>query len=589
MFQLAWVDDTETEFNPAVHLREDEDVFALSIEHLEGNFARLTLDLRNPRRQMLLPENDIWLWLAKDNAPIYFGRLVAVPEDLAAELTRLTFLARPKEYEATKRALANQLKVLPYWDEVWIRDELLDDPDVVLEARPELYCIDRVTHAVTTSNILFGEDGTIEFGPDDFFYDSLRINYSSPPVTTIKVKAEISFEQHAQGTLNISRELIGAFAAAGSQRGMVSSYTGQGLEADWPETGADLKGGWFIANTVLSRADGVWLPSTFRDVSVASLKPVNDEEGSKSEAFFAEEFAVHKARFYLWEFQPTFELGYNVKRQYIERVSFDVHADVQPVFSDGGTIEEFNISSRKVHEPLIEGGTPFLVDLRRNSYIRTDRGRRSLEYLIAVVRAKLLMRARVVNISITIPFDDGLQLSLRKNAIITDGRILTGQAAGKIIRYVLRATGDGKQECILTIGCAVGFGNTVQATAGDSEYADDDYDVDWQYRTAENYEPIAGEITYEDYSNFVINDDGIVFSQLKPSDVILAFDVINGVNTQDMVLSTNYPDIPAAIEALNAVYTEVWLELRPLTIEKPVETEFPITISRLMVPQMVVV
>jgi hypothetical protein len=37
----------------------------------------------------------------------------------------------------------------------------------------------------------------------------------------------------ATRSLDITNELLAAFAAAGSPAGVVSSYTGQGLEADW--------------------------------------------------------------------------------------------------------------------------------------------------------------------------------------------------------------------------------------------------------------------------------------------------------------------------------------------------------------------
>jgi hypothetical protein len=121
-------------------------------------------------------------------------------------------------------------------------DERLDDPDTVLEARSQLWHIDRVTHAVTVSDINVGGDGTL--GVSEHDHTSLSVRFGAPPVRRVRVHAEISWDQIAEGTLDITDELLAASAAAGSPAGVVSSYTGQGLEADWPQQGDDLKGGW---------------------------------------------------------------------------------------------------------------------------------------------------------------------------------------------------------------------------------------------------------------------------------------------------------------------------------------------------------
>ena len=61
-FQFAWVGPAETTFGPE-HAREDEEVFAFTLEHTEGDFATLSIDIRNPRRQYLAEGADLWMWL----------------------------------------------------------------------------------------------------------------------------------------------------------------------------------------------------------------------------------------------------------------------------------------------------------------------------------------------------------------------------------------------------------------------------------------------------------------------------------------------------------------------------------------------
>lgn len=90
-FHFAWVAPTETTFAVA-HQREDEEVFAFRMEHTEGDFPMLSIEIRNPRRQFLGEGADLWMWLAEDGTPLFFGRLVAIPENLhddrPAELCR---------------------------------------------------------------------------------------------------------------------------------------------------------------------------------------------------------------------------------------------------------------------------------------------------------------------------------------------------------------------------------------------------------------------------------------------------------------------------------------------------------------------
>ena len=148
MFYFAWADASETAFGPQHHV-EDEEVFAFKVEHAEGEFASLSVEIRNPRIGLLAPARKTWAWLSWDNGttvvPLFFGRLVGVPSDLHQEVVTLAFTARPADYNAQKLALAETLKVAPYWDPIWIDPDQRDDPDVVLEARSQLWHIDRVT------------------------------------------------------------------------------------------------------------------------------------------------------------------------------------------------------------------------------------------------------------------------------------------------------------------------------------------------------------------------------------------------------------------------------------------------------------
>src|SRR5437764_1126262 len=79
-FYFAWVAPSETVFDPAVHNREDEDVFGFTVEHTEGDFAGLEIEIRNPRVGLLAPARKVHAFLSYDTGteikPLFRGRLI---------------------------------------------------------------------------------------------------------------------------------------------------------------------------------------------------------------------------------------------------------------------------------------------------------------------------------------------------------------------------------------------------------------------------------------------------------------------------------------------------------------------------------
>ena len=113
-------------------------------------------------------------------------------------------------------------------------------------------------------------------------------------------------------------------------------------------------------------------------------------------------------------------------------------------------------------------------DPRRRSYIATERGNQSLEHLIALARAHLMKRARVVEIAFAPKLARMPEITLRKNAFLVEPRV--GEALGKIIGYSIALDGsDGRINCEVRIGCAIGRGGSAVATGGTPTYCSIDY------------------------------------------------------------------------------------------------------------------
>ncbi|TIQ80411.1 MAG: hypothetical protein E5X39_10860 [Mesorhizobium sp.] len=222
--------------------------------------------------------------------------------------------------------------------------------------------------------------------------------------------------------------------------------------------------------------------------------------------------------------------------------------------------------------------------MRNRAYFPTARGRQSLEYLICLARGAILERSRAVSVTFSVPFRDGLDLSCRKNARIADPRLPGGEATGKIIAYTL-SVADGKMLASVTIGCTVGKGNTVSTVPGDPVFADEGYvDEGYQLYEGATFMPVAGEVTYGEFGHIPPDDDGIDFFAMDPAMLVEDITIINPLPTQQAVLNAFKPDLAAAIEALNQVFTEVDGDLKVLKAG-PFITDYPITVSALMVPK----
>lgn len=236
-FYFAWVDQDDTTFDTARHLVVDEDIFEFNIKHEEGQFCTLDLTVKNPRVGLLSAGRKLWAWLSYRKmdgvtiVPLFFGVLTGVPTDMFAELVQLKFNARPHDYIFEKQKVAETLKIRPFYDPVFLDDTHRDDPDAILEGWSALYHIDRLTHEVTISDILEGEDGTITFDQTQGIYESVKMELGEAPLSVVQVQAGVQWTQRCIGFLD-------------GPRVNISSYTGGSFKGDWPKPGTELGGGW---------------------------------------------------------------------------------------------------------------------------------------------------------------------------------------------------------------------------------------------------------------------------------------------------------------------------------------------------------
>jgi hypothetical protein len=632
---FAWVNAEESTFDVAF-AREDEDVFDLKITHGENQFPVASIMIRNPRIGLLSPGRKQYAWISTDSLdtggiePLFFGRIAGQPIAIGDRVIQVAFRARPRTVQEQKEAIAATLRVRPYWDAVWIKPERRLDPETVLESRTALWHYDRLTPTVTVSDIINGEDGIEVFTKDDYFEGSMSVAILEQPLRNIKVFGDVYWPQRATGEVDITDKIVDAFHAGGSSKeGHISTFTGQGLWENWPSQEDTIGGGWFVKSTTLSRSDATIFPNEYVKTSCRYQRepePTATESGeggeaigglrqnewgdegigwTRSEGYYvclpltsqetqgsglANPDQPVLLYFPLWQIKPTMVVGYDAERQRRETVQFTLSGDVQPLYTDAEDEETeiISFSSSEVAEPIDEEGTDNVTpiyDFRRRQYFTTDRGQTSIEYLLAVARARLLARSRAINITFETTFERAANLNCRKNVTIYNDELPSGSATGKIVEYAFGIDESGARGGTVTIACCVGRGNVVEGTDGEPSYNEASYNDD-------NYSALEGERTgimdgaiwYERPSD-PPNDDGVSFFDMTAENSVLSCSLMQGgESAQREILAQSYRLVSDCLETLNNSYSRVSLIMRPLS-GLSFEQVYYVNVSQLMIPK----
>ena len=282
--------------------------------------------------------------------------------------------------------------------------------------------------------------------------------------------------------------------------------------------------------------------------------------------------------------KPTLVAGYTAERQCTERVSLTLFADVQPILTDpedGEALRIDDIRSVNLSEP-IDDDMP-IGDPRRRSYIATERGNQSLEHLIALARAHLMKRARVVEIAFAPKLSRMPEITLRKSAFLAEPRV--GEAVGKIIGYSIALDGsDGRINCEVRIGCTIGRGGVAVATDGLPTYCSVDY-VGFDYQRAVERTILVDAFTDSSVGyqppDATPNDDGIDFlSALTAEDVIESDLVVEHGPEPTPGIIADVDDPAAAVMAF--FETRAKFKLKSMTRE--FSTDYEIAVTDLQVP-----
>ncbi|MFZ1059287.1 MAG: hypothetical protein WAP47_08845 [Candidatus Rokuibacteriota bacterium] len=575
-YYLALVDAEDTTFSEDF-ARHDETVFSFTVSQQEGDFCSLSVVIENPSVALLDDSRPQWAWLSMDEdgeiTPLFHGRIVGVPADLQKDLVTVEFLAKPVDFEDQKRTVAATLREAPFWDYAFIDPQMWDDADATLEARTDVWHINRTTNAVAISSIISGEDGTLDIPADLIPDGEFSLSYNDAPLRKVNLEMRALWTQDVKGSLNITPELLAAFAAAGSPDGYVTTFTGQGLYDDWPMDGDNLSNVYSFGPQKINVADGKALGKQYKNVKVKyDRAPTSTTETVAKRK--------HKVKFRRWGFFIDSIVNYDATIDRTEDILFTVYADVQDMVN--GTEDEqsetITLSSGALGSEVGVGSAVEVPigDSSRDQFWPTPRGLAAIEYGLSHARALLLRRARAAQITVTVPIGTAIQASCRKSATVHHPELPGGAATGKIVGYNFGVDGStGEEGGQITIACLVGKDTDFAAVDGTPDWADADYvGADWQHFT--------GRIAYNE--GIGVNYALPAWTDHQPAVIgVQSVSVLNGETTQSMVLDARFLDIDAACDALNGYCTEVDLHMIPLDTS-PRELRYSDSIVNLSIP-----
>ncbi len=608
-FYFAWVDEG-TAFDAATHatsatkiwdgVEGGEHIYTATISQDEGDFASLEIDLPNPTSGLIAPGRKRWCWFSwfdgSNIQPLFTGEIVAFQQQIDGEVARLLFVAQPPDFATLKAELADSLKELPYWDRVWIAND--DDPDAILQSRSAVWHIDRVTLDVSISDVLVGEAGTLTFISS--FYNNLQISYGQPPLKRVRIRGTLSRTQSGSGTIDLTEEIYREFRGQKSihvapNTGVISTLTGDGLKTDWPKGGTSFGGGWSVdVDTIIVPADERIFPPFTYEVKFRGLAPGYDPANtSRAISYFS--FTDYIVQFPVTGLKQTTKFDWNADIKRSEILECTLEADIQPLLSQSAPAadaeETIDVSaSDTVTEPDEITGIPPIGDLRRKFYLPTERGRLSAEYLLLLARDKLRRRARAVEVQARVAWADGIAITCRHSAEITDTRLPGGAASGKVKSYKLVAGADGNHYCDIEIGCSIGRGGAVSAALGTGVYAAPGYmNPGYQIMIGAEETVVADQLVYE---QLVAIDDagpnlltlgsvlpGQPFGQRHPI-ALTDLTLTGGLSTQ-VAAVTNSSNPPETLKSFPSRVCVQFVEVAGLTFE----TIYQPAVQPLPIPQ----
>lgn len=456
-------------FDELIHSVEDEEIYFLKIDHSEGEFATLEVEIRNPSEGLLSPSRKERVFISIENGGspilIFSGRIIGSPTGLTNQTVRIQYIGQPEDWDTVQDTFLDTLKVAPFFNQLYIPADRRDLAEEILAARPELLHWNRSTNALSLSNIIEGSSFIDLAG--DVIEDTVRVDIGDPPLKAIDITIEAQWEQVGLGTVDVGEQIRLEFTNTAIGTPQINTLTPLAFEDGW--RGARIPTGYVIEeSTLIPVADQFGLGQN--DLRSGAAIVAGADFPTKAGATPASRSVTVPRVWY--EGRLVLQAVYQQKRR--EAFTATLEATTQAFSLKGNKKEDLSIRlqnpSADAQGAVLDAREPsFFFDIA-GAALTTD-GREVIEHGLMRARARLMKSARIIEVRFQANLEDVIEtISCDHNIRIEDSRIPGGSIRGKVLGYTLSVDGDsGQTVADIVIGSVIGTGVDSVGTGAPSE------------------------------------------------------------------------------------------------------------------------
>ena len=409
---FAWVKDKQQFQNIESLKREDLKIFKLMISQKEGEAALA---------KILVPTNapvlSSWAVISCEDqnqkfTVLFQGQPLGFPRNFNQDFAEIELSAEPKDAARQLSELAGQLKMAPFYDDLFIEPGD-DNPINVLEARPELFCWDRCLGTVGLSNVFQGKR-RLDLS-DGVLADSLKIGLGDVPLDAVEVEVKAEWVQKANGELNLFPKIAQSFS-----NGKINTLTPNALVHHWPKVGDK------IGPTKTRKKSGYQVTKSF-------LEKINPPRtgGLNLYPTLSPEFSLGPDRKpvrlkRVW-FKGELWLDWKYRQKRTEVARFMLHHDFQLKGKIRPRHKKLKIQLQNIGE--------FLPGSDSASFFQTDKGKQVIDHAIEMAKAYLAGTARCIEVEFQVSLEQALDIGLDDTVVLKNDFIPGGCLEGKVMEY----------------------------------------------------------------------------------------------------------------------------------------------------------
>lgn len=457
---------TDEDFDPATHAIYEEEVFGITVKHVEDGFAKAQLRIKAKPAGVVAQGQRCAISVAHDGAvhPIIVGQIRGVPLAIAGSYIDIEVVGKKTTWADQESALVRTIG-WPFFDRLMVPADQIHDPAARLTGRGATIAWHRVSNAPTLNVVLGSGKTTHDLGAP--YRDTVEVDQLHEPVSSMSLTLRAAWTQGEP----IEVPVAWSFGED------LTILADKALREAWPQKDDDIGGGWKVSASAIGFSG-----QRHRFIQIANSSS------------FAREIYYGEVPFY--EIEPAVSLRNTETQPRAEALTLTVGAGLQSalpakpesdeivlrgLIGSGDEIDAFTpgqdysagdvvFYEGKILWALEDHTAPDPIDLSKweeddpsqgrlgDTFFGTSRGARTIEAGIERIKARLRYAARCWRVEAEVPLERVLGMHMGDRATIADPRIPGGTATGDVIEYEFRISNNGQSRARVAIAAAIGDG-----------------------------------------------------------------------------------------------------------------------------------